>query len=263
MGNQKTWPFRHVLRAGLPLAVIVCACAGRMEPRAAYPAPMGMIVVSVHLPLAGPLRHDRTQILLDGVPVPDGIPVPSIDPLQTVEIVVDASVACGLLSSPRATIRVHDMRTVLGTGPAVVDFYVLDSGEPTKQPLSRLSGKWTFRGAGFWSNEYSPSSVLPFPARCAPLGALRRAECRVVAALDSARQQRDVVQSICRNAKLTAIRDALPQAEAGDSNAAATVFLLEREAIACEGEGPAVIARASITEQAGCGVELPEVESPR
>jgi hypothetical protein len=62
---------------------------------------------------------------------------------------------------------------------------------------------------------------------------------------------------------LTAIRDALPQAEAGDSNAAATVFLLEREAIACEGEGPAVIARASITEQAGCGVELPEVESPR
>jgi hypothetical protein len=179
-----------------------------------------------------------------------------------VEIVVDASVPCGLLSSPRETMRLHAIRTILGSSSAVVDFDVLDSGDPTKEPLLRLSSKWTFRGAQFWPSGDSLSSFLPFPSRCASLGIFSRAECRVVAALDSARQQRDVVETLCRDAKLIGMREALPQADAGDSNAAATLFRLEREALACQGAEPAFIGQASIAEETGCGGEVPDVESP-
>ncbi len=256
-----SWPFVDAVRVAAPLALFVCACAARAEPRAAHPAPMGTITVSVHRAL-GPFRPDRTQIVLDGIPVHEGIPVPSVDPLHTVDILVDASIACGLLSSPRATIRVHTVRTVVVTGPAVVNLYVLDSGDPTKLPLSRLSAKWALRDAEFLRSE-GYQSLSPLPSPCAGLGPLRRAECRVAAALDEARHRRDVVESLCRDAHLTAIREALPQADAGDASAAATVFRLEREALECKGAEPAWIDQASIVEQISCGVELPEVESPR
>lgn len=155
---------------------------------------MGAITVSVHYALGWPFRPERTQILLDGVPIHDGTPVPSIDPLHTVEIVADASVPCGALAAPRA---------------------------------------------------------------------VRRAECRAAAAVEQSRKNRDVVAAMCRDAKLTEIRETLPRAEAGDSVAASTVFRLEREAVACIGQNLAVVNQPSITELTSCPLELPNDETPR
>src|SRR5258708_35528734 len=106
--------------AALAFAVILCACTRQVETRVAHAGPLGTITVSVHLGLAPPFALDRTQIVLDGVPIRDGVPVASVDPLHVVEVVADTSLPCGLLSSPRATIRVRAVRSVLmGEGPSV------------------------------------------------------------------------------------------------------------------------------------------------
>jgi hypothetical protein len=206
------------------------------------------------------------QIMLDGVPIRDGVAVPSADPLHVVEIDVDTSVPCGLLSSPRASIRVHAVKSVISTGPSVVDFRVFDSGDPAKEPVDRLRGNWTLRAAQAAPGE----DARGYPIRCAGLGAFERAECRVSAALDWARRDRDVVLALCRSAKLTAIREALLRADAGESDAAATLFRLEREAFECRGAGPAFLCSmprsdclVTIRETQGCGVEPSEESSLR
>ena len=222
------------LHVALPFAVTLCTCTRQLETRAAHAGPLGTInsLRPRRSRAALPARSHADRVL-DGVPIRDGVPVPSLDPLTRRGDCRKHKHPRGLLSSPRASIRVHALRSVSVRARPWSTSTCLMTGIRLKQPVSRLSGKWTLRGA---QSDRAKACGLQYPPRCSGLGALHRAECRVSAALDWARQERDVVLARCRDAKLTAMREAILRADAGEPDAAATIFRLEREAFECIGE---------------------------
>lgn len=244
------------MRNALLLASALCACAREVPPPTVASATANTVSVRVHVDCVWPLVLDAITARVDGVPVPAGAPVATTDPIFSVEVIADVSVACGLLSSPRTGIRLQTAESLIGGGPAVADVYLFDDGDPTKKPASRLHARWAVHGASI-EREYHGAT----PEECAGLSAARRAECRVAAALESARRQKDVVATLCEWGQLQAIREALPFAVAGDPHATQMILTREHQALHCVGAGPAYVGGTFVSEWGECGPEAPNARA--
>jgi hypothetical protein len=216
------------------------------------------LTISVHARCPA-CRIDRTRILLDGIEIPGSTPItprtcglPAASQEHLVHVVMDLSTPCGLFDSPRSSVRLESRYMVTIDGPAIVDIEAIDDGGATSAFGDHVNIRWVASGL-----EGAVEAAQPVPASCLSLDAARCAECRALARRDDAVRRRDVVEAICIDAKLAAIRSAISRADGGDLRATATILRSEREASGCQGEGPYLMLHTEVLETSDCG------EAPR
>lgn len=114
--------------------------------------------------------------------------------LHTISAKVTMRVRCGLAREPHGAYALHTARSVRVDRRAASLTLTLFSRDLVSPPQERLG--LALRGDGILID--APYAVLPAVADlCAPLPPEERVECRVRAAMDLARQQRDVVRLNC------------------------------------------------------------------
>lgn len=197
------WPF--------PLVAFGLLAACQAAPRTAVsPREANETVITVEDKSGAPYELEELLIGLDGdlayrwnrgrPMVPVHRPV---EPgLHTISAKVTMRVRCGFAREPHGSYSLHMARSVRVDRRTASLTLTLFSRDLVSKPQDRLG--IALRAEGMLVD--APYAVLPAVADlCAPLELEERVECRVRAAMDLARQQRDVVRLNCAEDKRRAL----------------------------------------------------------
>jgi hypothetical protein len=197
------WPF--------PLVAFGLLAACQAAPRTAVsPHEANETVITVEDKSGAPYELEELLIGLDGdlayrwnrgrPMVPVHRPV---EPgLHTISAKVTVRVRCGFAREPHGSYTLHMARSVRVDRRTASLTLTLFSRDLLSKPQERLG--LALRAEGMLVD--APYAVLPAVADlCAPLELEERVECRVRAAMDLARQQRDVVRLNCAEDKRRAL----------------------------------------------------------
>lgn len=230
------------VRWPVPLLALGLLAACQASPRSAASLPAANeTVITVADESGAPYELEELLIGLDGELAyrwHHGAPMAPVHRpidlgLHTISAKVTVRVRCGFSREPHGSYTLHMARSVRVDRRAASLTLTLFARDLVSKPQERLG--LALRAEGMLVD--APYAVLPAVADlCAPLELEERVECRVRAAMDLARQQRDVVRLNCAEDK----RRALERLTGGTrtSTFGADLRRIDADLGSCIGEAP-------------------------